>query len=140
MQSLVDLLPTKRTVIAFILAPAMPSLLILGLGFVYPWRDAIWMAQLIGAISYFAAAILGIPIYILFALFRIRSLPIFLLAGALIGVATYTYLMPGGISRIFSNSEFNNPDALVPISAVFGLIASLSFWGIYTHGNRQRPK
>jgi hypothetical protein len=132
-----------RTLLGLLLAPILPGLLIVIL--VAPFRpgisgfdpralaEAAWIIKLSGILGYPIAIVLGIPSYIFFRSRGWNSLPIYVTAGALLGLLIYLIYIPlgsyssnglSGLSERFSNTA----RVYIPLGMIFGAIATLFFW------------
>lgn len=82
--------PRKREALGLLFAPAVPGLLFLALGLARGGERLAWTFALLTAVmSYLAAVVLGIPLHVLLRRFRFASLPIYLGAGAVLGLLGY---------------------------------------------------
>ena len=88
------------TVVAFCIAPAIPSILICFLIFFYPKSDVLWVASLYGGISYVATAVFGIPIYLILKYYRVLDLVNCLAAGVIIAIVCYGYIFIPQITQV----------------------------------------
>lgn len=127
-----------RTLLAFLVAPAVPTLLIYVVQFFAAERwEAAWAASVIAIFGYLGALILGAPAHLILRSRAVTSLGAYLFVGMIIGVATYALVaIPSAISQWKHNSAetallmLKNTAGFGITAAACGLIAGIVFWSI----------
>ena len=132
-----------RTVLGFLVAPISPGLLAVILA--APFRigavgfglrelsEAAWIIGLSAVLGYPIAVVLGVPCYVLFRSRGWSGLPVYIAAGAVLGLIIYLiyvllaeYSSNGlwGLTTKFSNTAL----VQIPLVIICGAVAALFFW------------
>lgn len=124
-----------RSVFGFLLAPAVPALIVLALEAArVPASDAVRAAMAVGLFGYLSALVLGVPAHFLLRKGEHTNVVAYLLTGALIGVACYAALfVPGVVQNWHANPEgatlmLRNTAGFALLGAVCGSLAAVVFW------------
>ncbi len=129
-------LPFIRALLGFLVAPAIPALVLwlLNLGALHGGGTLVFL--LLAPFAYCAAIVLGIPAYILMRRWRAQGLLVYVMVGAIVS-ALFAIAIQGIdiISNLFSAPEhgmalLNNSMRMALIGAVYGGTASFVFWVI----------
>jgi hypothetical protein len=124
-----------RTLFGFFVAPAIPGVLLLIFNIFMGYGDgAIVGPILLAPLAYIAAAVIGIPVYLLLERKGIRSLRAYIAFGALIGPTfflLYTILTayPGTIPAVLERAY-----GAVLMATGYATAAAASFWAIAIRG------
>jgi hypothetical protein len=143
----------RRTVAAFLIAP-----LVVPFAFLLPYgrevssanetQGSYFLTILLYSIyavpiAYFAELVLGIPAWMLFKRFHIRSLPVFAIAGALMGLLVHVSMF------LQSRAFYQPPDSVrnfatlcsspyLFVCVVAGCSSAILFWIVALSGRRSR--
>ena len=129
--------PNVITVIAFCVAPVIPSIIHFCLLVIFiSMRDTLWEVSIYGSISYFAMVVFGIPIYFILKYYRMLNLRSCLSAGAIVAIILSGYFFREQLiylPRIDVHRDFPGLLGIVIVllqGLFYGAVTGLSFWAI----------
>ena len=127
-----------RVILAFLISPAVPTLLILALqGLIRETLDPVSLTLSLALYGYLSALVLGVPAYIALRSYGQVTLAGYVSVGTLIGLVGYALvLLPDAISTgaiehwrsVLQLVKFNIGSAL--LAPCFGFLAGAVFWSI----------
>ena len=117
----------KRLVLGLLVAPLMPSLIVLFLSLMGNVSDGLWLLKLIAMIEYLTMIVIGLPIHLLFQRNGWKSVWLYLIVGILLGAGTATFIfLP---QYIIGAGQANTASfAIAGIAALYGAITAVTFW------------
>ena len=119
----------SRALLGFLIAPAIPGLLVLMVAVLRGgFGEGVWAFSLILPISYLASAIVGLPLYLLLKHFKHHSMLDYTVTGALASLAPIfvVIILPGILSE--SSQSLASLKIVMVIMVVASGIVSTSFW------------
>jgi hypothetical protein len=120
----------KRTAVGFLIAPMVPGALL----YVYGLAKGYGTAALVGPlllvpVAYFAAFVIGIPMYRYLERKGIRRLPSYLISGGLIG-ASFDLIF--NFPTIYSYQSL--PLGEVYVATIYAALSAAVFWSLAVRG------
>jgi len=122
----------KSALKGFLVAPAVPSLLALGIAILQGrFFDGVWWLTILLPISYVASALVGLPIHLLLVRLNRRSLVYYVLAGLAASLAPifFVFVYPW-IGRAPSSQPLSTLYPLIGVMALAGGLVAATFWMI----------
>ena len=117
---------SKRTVVGFFIAPVVPAVLL----YVYGLAKGYGTAALVGPLllmpaAYFAAFVIGIPIYRCLDRKGVRRFPAYLFTGGLIGAG---FALMFNLPAIYLYRSL--PFGEVCVATIYAAVSAAVFWGL----------
>lgn len=126
---------SSRIILGFLIAPAIPSLIIffIGLLFYSPW-EAAWAPKIFTVFAYISIFLFGIPAHIIFNKNKINNAKNYLFLGGFVGLICYVIFY--GLIAISSTENFSDHIVLLFKNSIstgffavaYGAITGFSFW------------
>lgn len=119
----------KPALKGFLVAPAVPGLIILALAIVrgLPF-DGIWWLTIILPISYVASALIGLPIHLLLVRLNRRSLIYYALAGVVASLVPVFFVLIFPTIASHTSQPLSSLYPIMGMMAVAGGLVALAFW------------
>lgn len=124
---------TRRVIFAFLIAPAVPSLLAM----VFPLSgkpgEGIWVAEILLPFAFGVALIPGVPLHVLFRKMRWVSLWAYMGIGVFCGFILSVFFMWNSIVSGVTNGDSTALSSAALFAVISGFLGSLSgfaFWSI----------
>jgi hypothetical protein len=123
---------SMKVLAGFLIAPAGPGALL----YVYGLAKGYGTAAIVGPlllipVAYFAALVIGVPLYRLLDRKRVRRCLAYTLGGGLVGLVGSLLLNTPAIDSF----GYLPPGDLL-VGAIYGAISATAFWGIAVRGTR----
>jgi hypothetical protein len=119
----------KSTLKGFLIAPAVPGLVVLAIAILQGgFWEGLWAAEIVWMVSYSTAGLVGLPFHLLLGRRKHRSLVAYLVVGFL---ATLVAVFVVLVFPVFVSKTSQTAASLYPIGAVMvlaGEAVALSFW------------
>jgi hypothetical protein len=98
-----------------------------------------WCLKLSAIAGYPVAAILGVPLYLLYNRYNKTGLVIYIITGLILGIIPYVAAtLPGLLAVVFGGRHVNDMSSILyyssgmwlylPVSALCGALAAVAFW------------
>jgi hypothetical protein len=121
----------------FLVSPAIPAFLIYIAGCLFgKYRDAVWTAMLILTMSYLAAFLIGIPIYLLLQKYKQKSFKAYIISGLLVGLIFSLIIFIFDVNEAYiygaehAHARAINSIGYVLLGTMSGAISGIAFWFI----------
>lgn len=134
-----------RTLLAFAIAPGVPAAAIAGANLFGRGEVLHWTFALVVAVmSYLVALVLGLPCYLIMRKYAVRSVGVYLVCGALLGIVGYgLFFLPQVLSAnaplgVMVAAVLEGSARAAVVGVASGTFSALVFWAIA--GRRSRSE